>query len=239
MAEPGERRRADSAFCRAQQCPGRAEWCFGAAGNTDIGVGLAAAAAPVFLAMSLLPECHRWSERAIFALDDAARGCRSEMHLQAALGVSLMFMRGGHDAARAALERSFAIAETRGNALDQVRLLGPLNMLHLRMGNFATALQCAKRCSAAVVTVEDPVAVALAHSILGISLHLRGDLGAARAELEAALDRGPRTQRTTTTIYLGFEAKILAKAIRRGICGCRVIRIRPWNVPAWPSRRRS
>ncbi len=33
-----------------------------------------------------------------------------------------------------------------------------------------------------------------------------------RAELEAALDRGPRSQRTTT-IYLGFEGKILARAI--------------------------
>ncbi len=37
------------------------EWCFGAKGNIEIGVGLAAAATPVFLAMSLLPECHRWS----------------------------------------------------------------------------------------------------------------------------------------------------------------------------------
>jgi predicted ATPase/DNA-binding winged helix-turn-helix (wHTH) protein len=188
------------------------EWCFGANGNTDIGVGLAAAAAPVFLAMSLLPECHRWSERAILALDDAALGGLDEMHLQAALGVSLMFMRGGRNAARVALERSFAIAEERGDALDQVRLLGPLNMFHLRTGNFTTALQCAKRCSAAVATVEDSVAIALAHSILGISLHLRGDLADARAELEAALDRGPRSQRTTT-IYLGFEGKILAKAI--------------------------
>ncbi len=188
------------------------EWCFGANGNTDIGVGLAAAAAPVFLAMSLLPECHRWSERAILALDDAALGGLDEMHLQAALGVPLMFMRGGRNAARVALERSFAIAEERGDALDQVRLLGPLNMFHLRTGNFTTALQYAKSCSAAAATVEDTVAIALAHSILGISLHLRGDLADARAELEAALDRGPRSQRTTT-IYLGFEGKILAKAI--------------------------
>jgi len=188
------------------------EWCFGANGNTDIGVGLAAAAAPVFLAMSLLPECHRWSERAILALDDAALGGLDEMHLQAALGVSLMFMRGGRNAARVALERSFAIAEERGDALDQVRLLGPLNMFHLRTGNFTTAMQYAKCCSAAVATVEDSVAIALAHSILGISLHLRGDLADARAELEAALDRGPRSHRTTT-IYLGFEGKILAKAI--------------------------
>ena len=34
------------------------EWCFGVNGNLALGVGLAAAAAPVFLAMSLLPECH-------------------------------------------------------------------------------------------------------------------------------------------------------------------------------------
>ena len=48
------------------------EWCFGVNGDVEIGIGLAAAAAPVFLAMSLLPECHRWSERAILALDDAS-----------------------------------------------------------------------------------------------------------------------------------------------------------------------
>ncbi|MER9567198.1 winged helix-turn-helix domain-containing protein [Mesorhizobium sp. M0571] len=188
------------------------EWCFGTDGNTDIGVGLAAAAAPVFLAMSLLPECHRWSERAIFALDAAALGGLDEMHLQAALGVSLMFTRGGRDAARVALERSFTIAEERGDKLDQLHLLGPLNMFHLRTGNFKTALHFAKQCSATAATLEDSVAIALAHSVLGISLHLRGDLAEARAELEAALDRGPRAQRTTT-IYLGFEGKILAKAI--------------------------
>ena len=76
------------------------EWCFGESGNVEIGIGLAAAAAPVFLAMSLLPECHRWSERAILALDDATRGGAEEMHLQAALGVSLMFTRGNGEAAR-------------------------------------------------------------------------------------------------------------------------------------------
>jgi predicted ATPase/DNA-binding winged helix-turn-helix (wHTH) protein len=188
------------------------EWCFGDSGNADIGVGLATAAAPVFLAMSLLPECHRWSEWAIFALDDAALGGLDEMHLQAALGVSLMFMRGGRDGARVALQRSLAIAEERGDPLDQVRLLGPLNMFHLRTGNFAIALEFARRCSATAASLEDSVAIALAHSILGVSLHLRGDLAEARAELEAALDRGPRSQRTTT-IYLGFEGKILARAI--------------------------
>jgi len=188
------------------------EWCFGVNGNAEIGVGLAAAAAPVFLTMSLLTECHRWSERALLALDDAARGGLEEMHLQAAVGVSLMFTRGGRDAAGVALNRSFAIAEERGDALDQLRLLGPLNMFHLRTGDFKTALHYAKRCSAIAGTVEDSVATALAHSILGISLHLSGDLSSARSQLEAALSREPRSQRTTT-IYLGFEGKNLAGAI--------------------------
>jgi hypothetical protein len=79
------------------------EWCFGPGGDGKIGVELAAAAAPVLLAMSLLPECHRWSERALLALDDGSRGGREEMHLQASLGLSLMFTRGHDDAACAAL----------------------------------------------------------------------------------------------------------------------------------------
>ena len=188
------------------------EWCFGATGNIDIGLGLAAAAAPVFTAMSLLTECHRWSERAILALDDGARGELGEMHLQAALGVSLMFIRGGRDAARVALERSFAIAEERGDALDRMQLLGPLNMYHLRAGNFATALEYAKRGFGAIGTVEDSVAIAVARHLFGISLHLCGDLVGARVQLEAALDCRPGPQRTSAA-YLGFESKILANAI--------------------------
>lgn len=188
------------------------EWCFGTGGNTEVGVKLATAAAPVFLSMSLLPECQRWSERAISALDEAARDGSDEMHLQAALGVSLMFTRGGSAAARVALNKSLAIAKERGGALDQLQLLGPLNMFHLRTGNFKAALHYAQRCSAIAGTVQDPAAVALAHSVLGISLHLNGDLSSARVELEAALRHAPRHQRTTTA-YLGFENTSLAGAV--------------------------
>jgi predicted ATPase/DNA-binding winged helix-turn-helix (wHTH) protein len=188
------------------------EWCFGPNGNAGIGVGVATAAAPVFLAMSLLTECHRWSERALHALGDVAGGELEEMHLQRTLGVSLMFTRGGKDAARVALNRSFAIAEERGGALDQMRVLGPLNMFHLRTGNFKAALKDAERCSAIARSVEDPVGAELAHCILGISLHLGGDLDGARAELEASVHREPHS-RGTTTIYLGFDGRRLAGAI--------------------------
>lgn len=188
------------------------DWCFGPGGNIEVGVRLAAAAAPVFLSMSLLAECHRWTARAVLALDDATGGASEEMLLQAALGVSLMFTRGGKDAARVALNRSLAIADRRGDALDQLQILGPLQMFHLRRGEFRVALRYAQRCTVIAGTLEDSVSTTLAHSLMGISLHLSGELGRAQTALETALRCGPRSDRTTTN-YLGFDGRILAGAI--------------------------
>jgi hypothetical protein len=42
---------------------------FGVKRGRQIGAELAAAAVPVFWKMPLLPECHRWAERALLALD--------------------------------------------------------------------------------------------------------------------------------------------------------------------------
>jgi predicted ATPase/DNA-binding winged helix-turn-helix (wHTH) protein len=180
------------------------EWCFGVNGNAEIGIGLAAAAAPVFLAMSLFTECHRWSEQAILTLDDTARGGPQEMHLQAALGLSLIFTRGESEAAREAISRGLAIAEQRGDALDQLQLLGLLHMFHHRIGDFRTGLSYAKRSSAVSRTIKDPGAIASAHCILGVSLHHMGDFSGAHLELEAARGHGPASQRTST-IHLGFD----------------------------------
>jgi predicted ATPase len=181
------------------------EWCFSANGNVEIGVGLAAAAAaPVLLAMSLLPECHRWSERALLALDDGSRGGREEMQLQACLGLSLMFTRGHGDAAAAALNRSLAIAKSRGDLLNEARLLGPLHMYHLRAGDFRICLQYAKRSSEIASSLGDAGATALAHALLGISLHVMGDVRSARVELEAALAPGSGSP-MSRAIYFGFD----------------------------------
>src|SRR6185369_7502800 len=138
------------------------EWCFGAAGNVEVGVGLAAAAGPVFLATSLLPECNRWSERAILALGAAARGGPDEMSLQATLGMSLMFMSGGSEVARVALDRSLEIAVQRNDVLNQLRLLSRLHMFHTRIGDFRTALNYARRGATLVKSMKDPAGISLA-----------------------------------------------------------------------------
>jgi predicted ATPase/DNA-binding winged helix-turn-helix (wHTH) protein len=188
------------------------DWCFGKSGDVGVGIRLAAAAMPIFQTMSLLSECHRWSERALSALPDSSRGSADEMHLQAGLGNSSMYLHGERDAARIALSRSFEIAEARGDARDQLRILGPLHMFHLRTGEFKTALHYARRCSAITATVEDPAPIALGHFILGNALHFSGDLSGARVELEATLKSGPRSQPTAAS-YLGFQGKDLAGGI--------------------------
>jgi len=155
------------------------EWCFDVNGNTEIGIRLAAAAAPAFLAMSLLTECHRWSERAILALDEATRAGPEEMRLQAALGMSLMFTGGHSVAAHAALNKSVMLAEKRGDVVNQLQLLCQLHMFHHRRGDFKIALHYAKRSREVAGTIASPAAVALAHSQMGVSLNYMGDLGSA------------------------------------------------------------
>jgi predicted ATPase len=110
------------------------------------------------------------------------------------------------------LNRSLVISEEHDDAFGQLQALGPLEMFHIRTGEFKTALHYAKRCSVVAGTLRDPIAVTLAHSLMGISLHICGELDSARLELESALRDRPGSQRTTT-IYVGFDSKILAGAV--------------------------
>jgi predicted ATPase/DNA-binding winged helix-turn-helix (wHTH) protein len=202
------------------------EWCFGDTGNTEIGVKLAAAAAPVFLMMSLLPECHRWSERALLALDKTSRDGPEEMHLQAGLGIASMHIHGENETARAALDRSLAIAEEHGDGLNEAGLLGMLHMFHFRGGDFGTALRYAERCRSVALHMEDRAAIALAHSILGRSLLMMGDVSGARAELEELLKVwSPSLQ--SSTIYLVHD-----RHFRAGIALARTLWLQGYPVQA-------
>jgi predicted ATPase/DNA-binding winged helix-turn-helix (wHTH) protein len=178
------------------------EWSFGAGGDVGIGIGLAAAAVPIFLAMSLLIECRRWSERALLSIDHLQRGSAEEMHIQAALGLTLMFTLGSSEAARTALSRSLEIAEERGDAQNQLQLLGRMHIFHERMGQFDAALRHARRSFLVATGLGDPAALVLAHSLLGVSLHLAGDHREALKMLEIAWE-GPGTERIST-VY-GFD----------------------------------
>lgn len=160
------------------------EWCFGPRGNAAAGVRLAAAAAEVFIAMSLLPECHRWSRAAILALDDTTVGSADEMLLQAGLGLASSQMYGESDGADAALSRSLTIAEANGDLAYQAGLLNMQHMFHGRSGNFKASLGYAQRAKAIAERTDNLAIKAVAHAALGRCLQFVGDLEESRAELE-------------------------------------------------------
>jgi tetratricopeptide (TPR) repeat protein len=90
--------------------------------------------------------------------------------------------------------------------------LGPLQMFHHRIGEFDTAVAYAKRGSVLSRDLQDAVMVTSAHSLMGIAHFMTGELGVARHELEAALQRGQNTH-GTSTIYLGYDSKNLAGTV--------------------------
>jgi predicted ATPase/DNA-binding winged helix-turn-helix (wHTH) protein len=188
------------------------EWCFSLNGDAPIGIGLASFAAPLFLALSLLTECLRWSQRVLLALDDATRGGPEEMRLQRTLGMSLAWTHGNSEAARLALNRSLTIAEKRGDTTHQLQMLGILHTFYHRTGDFDTARSLAGRATVVSRALANPDALALAHALLGVSLHHRGDLNGARIELEAALLDRSGSQPISTT-YLGFDARNIAGVV--------------------------
>lgn len=180
------------------------EWCFSPDGETELGTALAAAAVPAFMAMSLLNECRRWSERALGELTDATRGTPAEMNLQAALGLSQMFTRGNSDQVRHALERSLEVAEALGDAASQVQLLARLQIFHERIGDFVVSLSYAHRGANVAATINDETARATADSLVGLCNHLTGDQAKARPLLEAAIS-GAAHPAHVSTIYSGFD----------------------------------
>src|SRR6266566_1712621 len=180
------------------------EWCFSQDGNVEVGIGVAAAAAPVFFTMSLLPECLRWSERAVLALDESSRGGNEEMQLQAALGLSLMYTRGHSQAASASLHRSVEIANACGDHLNEMRLLGPLFFYHFRNGEFKICGEYARRSSDIADALNDPAATALANTLLGISLNISGRLSEAQTALDAALEAASASP-SSRRIHFGFD----------------------------------
>ena len=165
------------------------EWTFSQAGDVTLGATLAAASTRLFLDLSLLGECHRWAAQALSMLDDAARGTRCEMELQAAYGLSLMVTKGNSERSHAALARGLELAETLEDRPSQFRLIGRLHLYYRRAGHYGPMFEIARRAQAVAAELGDPIAIAGAHALLGCSHHLIGNQRTARTHLESALLR--------------------------------------------------
>ncbi|HEY2131532.1 MAG TPA: winged helix-turn-helix domain-containing protein [Acetobacteraceae bacterium] len=185
------------------------EWSFSQPGEHGIATALAAAAASLFLEMSLLTECHRWTERAVAALDASTLGTRQEMELQAALGLTLMFTQGNDEDVRRAFTRALALAEALDDANYQLRLLGGLNIYRTRIGDFRGALALARRCETVARQLGNPAGIAMADWMLGCTHHRLGNHDSAKKHCAVALTLPPISNRINT-IHFGFDHRIRA-----------------------------
>jgi predicted ATPase/DNA-binding winged helix-turn-helix (wHTH) protein len=186
------------------------EWAFSERGDNAVGAALAAASINLFLEMSLLTECHRWTEQAIATQDESIKGSRREVELQSALGLSLMFTRGNTEQVRGALARGLEVAEELGDLHNQLQLLGRLHIFHERIGDYRCALMFARRGEAVALNLADPVGLAEAHSALGISYHLEGNNVGAHSHLKAASAEFPFSKRINT-FHFGFDYRNRAR----------------------------
>jgi predicted ATPase/DNA-binding winged helix-turn-helix (wHTH) protein len=186
------------------------EWAFSEIGNAGIGTRLAAASAPMFMELSLLRECHRWSEAALAALDDADRESRREMELQAALGTAAMFTRGNTPEVREALDRGLSLADRVDDPQEQLRLLGAVHLLLTRTAEWRDALAAGQRAEIAAARLpNDPAARTSADWMIGTSVHLLGDQVEAEKRCRSVLNPSP-ISRSTAMLYFGFDHRIRA-----------------------------
>jgi predicted ATPase/DNA-binding winged helix-turn-helix (wHTH) protein len=106
------------------------EWSFGPDGNDATAVKLAAAASPLFLAMSLLSECRTWMEKAIDRMTPDSDP-RHQTEIRAALALSLMSTEADSERVRKSFHMALSFAQRREDAHLRLSLLsGMLAYLH-------------------------------------------------------------------------------------------------------------
>jgi predicted ATPase/DNA-binding winged helix-turn-helix (wHTH) protein len=194
------------------------EWAFSERGDVRIGVALATASARLFLGVSLLTECHRWSEQAIAVLDQSDRATACEVELQAALGIALMFTRGNGDQALASLLRALALAEDIGDQENQLRLLEKLHIFYQRSGDCRNGFLVAQRSESVAESLGDLASIGIAHWSLGFSNYFAGNHLRAEEHWSYPLLR-PKPLRAGAT-----GAGISRDTLARSRCGLAAVR---------------
>jgi predicted ATPase/DNA-binding winged helix-turn-helix (wHTH) protein len=151
------------------------DWGLSDRGDRTIGLALAAASAPLFLELSLLAECYRWSHRAINVMRDFERGTHVELNLQIALVISGIFNKGNTPDVAAAIVRGIELARALGDKLRELKLQLCFHMFHIRSGQIKRSLELATQAVKLAYEIGDEAGIAIAHRMHGISCALSGD----------------------------------------------------------------
>jgi predicted ATPase/DNA-binding winged helix-turn-helix (wHTH) protein len=168
------------------------DWAFSPDGDTEIGIALTAAHAPVWLGAAMLVECRDRVERALQCPDVTANPL---LHVQLliALGSALIVTLGSADRSKQLLSEAAQAAEAVGNTDAQLLALRGLWSLYINTGGDRATLEFAERFFALATKTGDEAILPVAHRILGCSLHFVGNQTDARRHLERVFELSDRS----------------------------------------------
>jgi predicted ATPase/DNA-binding winged helix-turn-helix (wHTH) protein len=193
-------------LCRSRLDDFRAalDWAFAPGGDIGLGADLTAAAAPLWMHLSLVDECQRQVWRALAALG-GGQVDRRGMKLQVALGQSRMFTSGAQAETLSALRHGYDIARTLGDGEYTMRALWGLWVGRLNNGAIPDSLVLAEEFASIAAVAGDPLDRAVGQRMAGFSLHFLGRPAEAREQLEQMLNYDPAAQRLSYAVRFQFD----------------------------------
>ena len=211
------------------------DWASAPDGDLVMAVALTAAAVPLWVQMSLIDECHRRVTAALAFTDSMPDpDLTVQMKLFAALGGSLLYVRGPTPETQAAWTRALAYAETVGDSEYQLRALWGLWVHHMNRGEFGTGLSLGRRFFDLAHDRGGAEDVAIGERIIGTSLHYRGDQAEARRHIEKMLADYVEPVRRPPATRFRLDQKVVAR-----VALARVIWIQGFPDQAWQMSQRT
>ena len=187
------------------------DWAFAATGDAALGVALTAAAAPLWIQLSLLGECRARVGRALATLTSEARfSPRHEMALQAALALSLVHTNGPANETAAAWSRVLGFAENLGDAEYQLRSLYGLWSSSVDEGGYRATLDFARRFRGVAEARMDASAMLVGDRLIGVASHFLGEQAEARRRIERMLDGSDAAPHRLRTVRFGLDQRVAA-----------------------------
>jgi predicted ATPase/DNA-binding winged helix-turn-helix (wHTH) protein len=148
------------------------EWSF-EADDAGVGVRLAAASAPFFLRLWLLPESNAWCERAMSRLDPIS-SASLELELQTCFALALLNV-SNSPKADAALLRALPLAQGLEDRVSQLLVMTAIYRHRLRSGDWRELSDLTARCEAVAGEIADPLANAIVHSLAAATFEQLGE----------------------------------------------------------------
>src|SRR5690606_4199686 len=153
LSEPGEGERV----CNLRTA---LAWAFSEAGESELGVRLAALAAPHLLALSLLDECHRWCQAALLLLGPQ-EGSATHLILQEALAISALLTRSNGNEVRNSIEHALRLARTLNDHERELGLLSGLHIFLIEIGHSHGAVEVSRRSIELARSIDSPAGIVM------------------------------------------------------------------------------